>query len=156
MHMKKKIGFTVMVLILAVIFIVPVAYAKPYKALTKEVGSPVEIPDGAVLPSYLSRLESANSTMFIGKTEDGCVVEKVNYLDLDFKYIDKDGYEIYAYSEYIKFEPNSAHLIGVSFITDDGEIILYMDDESAFKGPATGKLTKFKSDSGIKKIPREK
>jgi len=151
--MKKLVGLLVMVIFLFFVFSIA-AEAKPYESLSIP-GYTAEIPDDAVLPSYLSRL-AVDSAVIFGKTADGCVVVRIDYLDPDFKYIDKDGEEIYSYLEYIKFEPNNAsHLIGVSFITDDGEIFLYAD-ESAFRGPATDKLTKIKSESGIKKIPREK
>ena len=152
--MKKLIGLVAMAIFLFSVF--SIAEAKPYKPLSIPGGYTAEIPDDAVLPSYLSRLV-ADSTTVVGKIiVDDCVVLRINYLDPDFRYIDKDGTEIYACLEYVKLEANDAvRLIGVSFITDDGEIILYAD-EKAFKGPVTNTLTKVKSDSGIKKIPREK
>ncbi len=142
---------------MAAIFIVPAAYAKPYKALTKEVSSPVEIPDEVIFPDYISRL------LLIEKDEGRRAIDHspliINlFVDPEFQYFNEEGKEVYPYGELIKVERNSSYLIYFYFINEKNEHESYEDPKSLWK-PATSKLEKeapSKEDGKLKKVPREK
>lgn len=149
--MKKRIGFTALVLILAAIFVCPTAYAKPYKALTKEVGSPVEIPDETVLPDYMARLEYAETDWLYGTP-----LFSVGYSDPEFHYFNDEGTEIFPYSEVVKQENNQFYLVGIFFVNDKNVIEFYFDKEALEKS-VTGKFEKYvpEKEDRVQKVPRE-
>ncbi len=151
--MKKLIGLMAMAIFLFSVFVFSIADAKPYKALSGDLK--VEIPDDAVLPSYLSRLQKVDN--ILDSTADQHFLVLSRWADPDFQYFTEEGEEFYPYTEYIKWEKDVV-LIGILFVTDDGELVGYYDREG-FIGPATGKWTKTTiSDApkSFKKVPRQK
>ncbi len=126
--------------------------AKPYKALTKGVGSPVEIPDETVLPDYMARLEYAETILYFG------TLRAANfYKDPEFRYLKEDGEEIFPYAEIVKKEGDSLHLFGLFFINNKNVLEFYADGENS-NSPPTGKLKKFipQKEDRVTKTPRIK
>ncbi len=157
--MKKKIGFGLLCLVLAAIFAISVASAKPHQSLAI-ADYRVEMPDDAVLPEYLSRLEM-NSVSF-AITNDFSDLVTNYYKDPLFKYVDENGEEWLPYMEAVKWEkqPNGSmklHVVAIAFINDNREIEMYYDKD-ALEKPATGKLERYAIPKKIilKKVPRGK
>lgn len=156
--MKKKIGFVLLCLILTTIFVISVAHAKLHQSLAIS-DYYVEIPDDAILPEHISRLEM--HSMIFAIANDGSDVVTNYYKDPLFEYVDESGEKWLPYMEAVKWEKQSngsmkLHIIAIALINDNCEVEVYYDKNSLEK-PATGKLEKYAIPKIIlKKVPREK
>lgn len=130
---------------------VETAEAKSYKSIAVPECE-AEIPEGLFLPPY----QPAFGYYEYARAADGSTITLIFYYDLRFSYFDKDWEELAPYMEAIKWEGGSPHLIGLSFVNEEGQFVLYADANNDTELPAVDRLTQIQERSPlVKRAPRE-
>ncbi len=115
----------------------------------------VEIPERAVVPSYISRLQTEAPLDY--KSDDGVPVIVVRFFDPACRYLLDTEDLVYPLVEIFRVENGIHHLVNFAFVSDAGEVEIYCDI-SANSQPAKDRLEyatpDFLRGKKIQKIPR--
>lgn len=127
------------------------AEARSYKSIAVPECE-AEIPVELILPPY----QPAFGHYEYARAADGSTITLLFYYDFRFGYFNKEWEELAPYMEAIKWERGTPHLIGLSFVNEEGQFVLYADVNNDTELPAVDRLIQVHGPSPfVKRAPQE-